>query len=447
MFGPVLQKFSEKSPVTVMVQGLLERLLHAEKIDAWFKNISGVQYTKKILFSSLISIMLDVVCRVRNNVYSAYVHSNIDSSRQAVYYKLQNIELKTSQELVRYIASESELIIRGMKATQAPLLAGFRIKYLDGNCIEASEKRLKVLRNTKAGALPGKSLVVFEQELGIISDVFPCEDGHAQERSLLSSVLETIKENEVWCDDRNFCVLSFLFGIQRKNAYFITRQHANTPYIPLSEKEFIGESETGKVYEQRVRLTLKCEEMDIRRIMVELNKKTRNGDKELCILTNLPRDKADALKIAHIYSKRWTIETAFQKLENYLNSEINSLGYPKAALFGFCMALVAFNLYAVVMAAMRAAYPDKNIHDEVSDYYIAEEIATTCNGMNLILEEEEWTPFVLCTRAEFCCLLLELAGKIELRKFKKHKRGIKKPPLPKNKHKGKPHVSTARLLS
>ena len=34
MFGPILQKFSEKSPVTVMVQGLLERLLHAEKIDA-----------------------------------------------------------------------------------------------------------------------------------------------------------------------------------------------------------------------------------------------------------------------------------------------------------------------------------------------------------------------------------------------------------------------------
>ena len=138
MFGLILQKFSEKSPVTVMVQGLLERLLHAEKIDAWFKDISQVQYTKKILFSSLISIMLDVVCRVRNNVYSAYLHSNIDSSRQAVYNKLQNIELKTSQELVRYIASESEIIIREMNATQAHLLDGFRIKYLDGNCIEAS---------------------------------------------------------------------------------------------------------------------------------------------------------------------------------------------------------------------------------------------------------------------------------------------------------------------
>jgi len=111
------------------------------------------------------------------------------------------------------------------------------------------------------------------------------------------------------------------------------------------------------------------------------------------------------------------------------------------------MALVAFNLYAVIMAAMQAAHPSKEIRDEVSDYYIAEEIATTSNGMNLVLEEENWTPFVTCNRAEFCCLILKLAGKIELSKFKKHKRGIKKPPLPKNEYKGKTHVSTARLLS
>ena len=77
--------------------------------------------------------------------------------------------------------------------------------------------------------------------------------------------------------------------------------------------------------------------MEARRIIVELKKYTRNGDKERCVLTNI-KEEADALTIAHIYSQRWTIETAFQKLEKHLNSEINSLGYSKAALFGFCMA-------------------------------------------------------------------------------------------------------------
>jgi hypothetical protein len=44
MLGAILQKFSEKSPVTVMVHGLLERLLAKEKIDEWFNTNCQVQY-------------------------------------------------------------------------------------------------------------------------------------------------------------------------------------------------------------------------------------------------------------------------------------------------------------------------------------------------------------------------------------------------------------------
>ena len=63
-----------------------------------------------------------------------------------------------------------------------PLLAGYRVKVLDGNGLEATDYRLKALRGTRAGALPGKSLVVFDPAFGIALEVFPCEDGHAQER-------------------------------------------------------------------------------------------------------------------------------------------------------------------------------------------------------------------------------------------------------------------------
>ncbi len=62
--------------------------------------------------------MLEVVCRVRKNVYSVSLNSNIDAGRQAVHDKLYNVELNTSQEIVRYIAKESEDIIREIKGTQ-----------------------------------------------------------------------------------------------------------------------------------------------------------------------------------------------------------------------------------------------------------------------------------------------------------------------------------------
>ena len=229
--------------------------------------------------------------------------------------------------------------------------------------------------------LPGKALVVFDRRLGIAVDVFPCEDGHAQERSLLPAVAATIQA-DVYVMDRNFCVLEFLFNFHKKSAFFVARQHGNTPYKPLTELEFIGNSKTGKVFEQAVEITAPTgETLQIRRVVVTLNKPTRNDDKNLILLTNLPKEEVDALKVAELYRARWGIETAFQKLESHLNSEINTLGYPKAALFSFCLALVAFNIYAVVMAVLQATHPDKVIKDEVSEYYIAQEIDVATDGL------------------------------------------------------------------
>ena len=448
MFGVILQKFAKNSPVTVMVQGLLVRILNPAAIDEWFESVRGVQYTRDILFSSVVAVMLQVVCRVRSSVHAAYLNSDMNSSRIALYYKLQGIELNTSRELVRHVAKESEILIREIKGNNRAVLPGYRVKFLDGNCIESTEHRLNVLRETNAGALPGKSLVVFDPEFGIAIDVIPCEDGHAQERSLLSEIIGITDPNDLWVSDRNFCVQGFLFGIAGRGGFFNIREHNNMPWKPKSPIEFIGETESGKIYEQKALLSSENgTELEVRRIVVKLNNPIRNGETELALFTNIPVEDADAIKIAEIYRLRWGIETAFQKLEKHLNSEINTLAYPKAALSGFCIALVAFNIYAVVMAALRAAHPEKDINEEVSEYYIAEEISTTYNGMMIGVPDEEWNIFRNGTVPEAGALLVELASRMDLSKFKKNKRGPKKPTPLKTKFKGKPHVSTAKLLA
>ena len=99
------------------------------------------------------------------------------------------------------------------------------------------------------------------------------------------------------------------------------------------------------------------------------------------------------------------------------------------------------------MATLRAAWPDKDINEEVSEYYIAEEISTTYTGMIIAVPDEQWAVFSFGPVSEVGALLMALASWIDLSKFKKHKRGQKKSPLPKNKYKGKPHVSTAKLLA
>ena len=125
---------------------------------------------------------------------------------------------------------------------------------MDGNCIEASEHRLEVRQTTNAGALPGKSLVIYDPSLEMAIDVFPCEDGHAQERSLLGAVLPTIKALDVLVMDRNFCVRDFLCGIVKRNAFFVCRQHQGLAWEELSPQKYIGKNETSQIYEQWIKI-------------------------------------------------------------------------------------------------------------------------------------------------------------------------------------------------
>ncbi|MDM8555588.1 transposase [Desulfococcaceae bacterium HSG7] len=73
-----------------------------------------------------------------------------------------------------------------------------------------------------------------------------------------------------------------------------------------------------------------------------MKSETRDGDKEISIISNLPPEVTGAEKIAFIYRDRWKIETVFQELEAWFNSEINTSGYPPAALFAFCAALLSY---------------------------------------------------------------------------------------------------------
>jgi DDE family transposase len=116
-----------------------------------------------------------------------------------------------------------------------------------------------------------------------------------------------------------------------------------------------------------------------------------------------------APQVAELYRKRWTLETAFKHLEAYFHSEINTLGYPKAALFGFCLALVPYNLLAVVLAALRRVHGEALVNEEVSLYYIANEIPTTYHGMMIAIPEPEWDVFYAMSTADLATILVALA--------------------------------------
>ncbi len=450
MLSPIFKNFVKESPITVMARGMMERVLNPSQLDQWFNETAEQQYTKELMFSTVFDVMSQVVCGNRRSVHAAYQASteDIGVSITSLYNKLNGIEANTSAELVRFAAKQVEPIIKKLGGTIRSPLPGLKIKLLDGNCIEKSQHRIKELRSISAGPLPGKSLVVYDPVLRLPIDVFPCEDGHSQERSLLKTVLWTIESGDAWIADRNFCTVEFTCGIAARGAFFAIREHKKYPCQLLGKEKYIGKIETGKVYEQAILVVDDAgREHTFRRIRVNLKKETRDGDTDIFIISNLSKTKANAKKIAVLYKGRWTIETAFQHLAEHLNSEINTLGYPRAALFGFCVALVAYIIMSVIKSALGSVYGIDVIENKVSGYYLADEISGTYRGMMIAIDDAHWVIFQQMTPVKLVRVLKELAENVKLSAFRKHPRGPKKPRPKRKSCKNTPHVSTAKLLA
>ena len=426
----------------------------------------------------------------------------IPVSLQAVYDKLQGVEPAVAAELVRYTAREGEAIMVAVEAAAPPtpsgvagavlpggataplgvaasrtasaapsarrptglalavqaalaapagvlpaVLPGYPVRILDGNHLAATEHRLKELRTSGGGALPGQALVVYDPDVDLAINVVPCENGHTQERALLPLLEESLADGEVWVMDRHFCVLKWLHRIAAQPPYFVVREHEQTPFTPLAPMQEQGATETGLVAEQPIQvLGPDGQPVVWRRIRVLLHKPTRDGDDRVYIWTNLPA-AVTAQTVAQLYLNRWRIETAFQHLQQDLNTEIKTLGYPRAALFGFCTGVVAYNILAVLKAALRQVHGAAVIDTQLSGYYVADEVSGTYRGMMIAIPPLEWQVFRHLTVTDLAAVLIDLAGKVPLAKFRKHPRGPKKlrPPRPFDpKH---PHQATAKLLA
>jgi IS4 transposase len=432
-----------------MARATLENVFAPRALDTLFHEVAQQQYERELLFSTLVDLMSLVVCRVQPSIHAAYQQRRdaVPVSLRAVYDKLQHIEPQTSRRLVQHTAAQATALLQQLRGACTPPLPGFQVKILDGNHLQGTQHRLKELRTLGGGALPGLCLAVLDPQWGTICDVIPCEDAHTQECQLLEGILERVQPSDVWIDDRHFCTSDFLFGLIERHAYFVTRQHAGHLRCELlGKRRCRGRTETGVAYEQRMRISHPRTGAThvIRRITVALDTPTRDGETELNILTNLPAEAVDAAGVAELYRRRWSLETAFQEMTVYLRCELNTLGYPAAALFGFCTAAACYNLFAILRGALRGVHGEEMVSQEVSTYFLMEELSGTYRGMMIALPAESWESLQTLSVRELARLLRTWTAGIDLSRYRKHPRGPKTRQVRPSAPRG--HTATARLL-
>ena len=246
----------------------------------------------------------------------------------------------------------------------------------------------------------------------------------------------------MWLKDRNFCTLDYMGGIQERKAFFLVRHHAGSKLEPLGKERYVGSNKTGDLFEQKVRvgwLTCRC-------ILVKLHEPLRDGSTEFRLLTNVPATKAGAKRLAELYRTRWYIESAFQELTDNLRCELNTLGYPKAALFAFCLALVAYNVLKVIQAALAAGQRRRKTQVELSSYHLATEMSAFSEGLAVAVPAATWQQYIAMTTSEFAAWLHEITKGLDYGRYRKNKRGPKKSTEVKRTRRGA-HRSTARELA
>jgi hypothetical protein len=162
----------------------------------------------------------------------------------------------------------------------------------------------------------------------------------------------------------------------------------------------------------------------------------------------VPGEKLSALEVAQLYRKRWTIEGMFGELEAVLESEVRSLGRPRAALLAFGVAVLAYNVLSVVKTAVEASHDLEATNMQVSTYYIAAEVKFAYGGMMMVMEPEERSGQEIQSAEKLSEVLLELARKVKPSTLRKHPRAAKKK-VKKGYVPGevaRKHVATARVL-
>jgi IS4 transposase len=443
MWAEVLARFEKKAPASVMAKLILEQAVPAEWVDQVFEEHRQRQYPRELLFSTIVELMSLVSLGLRPSLHAAARQmEDLPVTLAALYDKVSRTEPALLRALVTGSAERLAPTIKELGCSA--ILPGWQLRIVDGNHLPSTEKRLGALRRERGAARPGFSVVVYDPDLDQVVDLQPCEDAYASERVSVLPLLARASEGQLWMADRLYCTLPVMEACEESGASFIIRQQSHHPrLIQEGDWQEPVPVATGAVREQSIELKGGHR---WRRVELNLQTPTESGDSVMWFWSNLP-DSISAEQIADLYRRRWSIEGMFQRLESVLDSEIESLGSPRAALLGFASAILAYNVLAVLKRSVEQAHRETQAESwQASTFHLTVQVRSGFEGMQIALPSDFL--LLLSTSETLAQRLLALARIIKPKQVAKSVRGPKIA-KPKEWLEGKAanaHVSTDRVL-
>lgn len=451
MVAKAIERFASQAPAATMFVGLLSRVFSNESLDKIFRDHSQHQVESPILFSYLVEMLTPVVVGKTKSVNTSHRELGLNVSRQAVYDKLKGVEAEVSSAMVRETSRQLMQICDLARIDQDDPIPGYACFILDGKTYNATEHRLIETRKDSRCPLPGRCISVLDASHGLFVDVEVDPNANRCERRIVDRMMPRLSKGAVYIADRNFCDGNLIEQFVDAGSYFVIRLHGASP----ARREILGgkSKETRKVTGERIterELEVELPKRGwtkVRLITVHLTTKTRNGDRVIHIISNLPKS-VSGIAISKAYRRRWTIENSFGYISRCLNAEIRTLCYPAAAGLCFSLALLLYNVMRAISLFLSAfgKQPKAATKIELSLHYIASEISSCYAGLLIAADEKDWKPILSLSLTKFVAWLKQVASYARLSKYKKDPRGPKKKP-PARTFNGSRHIATQLILN
>src|SRR2546423_14798337 len=117
IFKDMIEQAARNLPVSAMFRSLLEHCLSAKDFDDLFEQYRQRQYTRFLLFSTLVALGVWVVCKVRPYTNAAIdaIGKTLNVTRTSIFNRLNEIKRKVISPIVGLCATRLATIIHEME--------------------------------------------------------------------------------------------------------------------------------------------------------------------------------------------------------------------------------------------------------------------------------------------------------------------------------------------
>ena len=132
----VFDCFAQGDYIPLMAQAAMEHALSPRVVDQLFEETADRQYTRDLLFSSVVGLMSLVVCRIRPSINAAYQKNAVPINVSLPSALRKDRAHRAGRRGRARCSPDGRASVSGHhhhERRTTPLLPGYRIKILDGN--------------------------------------------------------------------------------------------------------------------------------------------------------------------------------------------------------------------------------------------------------------------------------------------------------------------------